>query len=57
MLCFIELYIVENSGCANGIQKDNKDDDESKAVFFAMVLNIMYYSGQNLQAVVEFTPE
>ena len=42
MLCFIELYIVENSGCANGIQKDNKDDDESKA-FFAMLLNIMYY--------------
>ena len=26
-------------------------------LFFAMVLNIMYYSGQNLQAVVEFTPE
>ena len=55
ILCFIELYNVEN-GCANGIQKDNKDDDESKAVF-AMLLNIMYYSGQNLQAVVEFTPE
>ena len=28
-----------------------------KLFFFAMVLNIMYYSGQNLQAVVEFTPE
>ena len=41
ILCFIELYNVEN-GCANGIQKDNKDDDESKA-FFAMLLNIMYY--------------
>ena len=37
MLCFIELYIVENSGCANGIQEDNKDD-ESKAVFLPWFL-------------------